>query len=145
MKNANRLGLLVAALLAASTAYAQSPSSARVVILPQGTNGIDSYDPIGKYPHLKYEPHIAAIGGWLVCNGARAKKSDYPALAAKELARNPSRRDPDPDYFRLPSMPLQYKDGKLYSGYATNPFPIDPYHRSDQPGVLAPFVFAPSI
>jgi hypothetical protein len=39
----------------------------------------------------------------------------------------PATGDLDPAYFRLPSLPLEFKDGRPFKGWAINPFDLNPY------------------
>lgn len=133
-----KLAIICALLLAAVRAFAQDPMP---IPLPPGATG--AVPVLGKGT-MTYD--VISIGGWLLCNGARVKKSDYPALW-KKLSTSGTTYEimPDAESFLLPSMPFQYKAGKLFKGWAINPFPVDPYKPSSPPGVLQQFEFSESL
>lgn len=87
MKNATRFCLLVVALLASWAACAQSAPPPAVVTLSNSAIGTGIV--IGGRPPHEVTITVDRVAGWLLCNGALARKSLYPALAAR-IAENPS-------------------------------------------------------
>jgi hypothetical protein len=134
-----KLFIICALLLSAIPAYAQDP---QLITLPADATG--AVPVLGKGT-MTY--NVISIAGWLLCNGARVKKSDYPALW-KKLSAPGTTYDvkADAESFLLPPMPFQYKEGKLFKGWAINPFDtLDPRASNSPPGVLQQFEFSDSL